>query len=300
MSQGKHIKPIIKKHNRKVHKGRSRARHLSRAERERLRNRRLMGAVLAAALFVGVPVCACNQRDTPAMDKPVSEISSSRVSYAAPDPLASLTTHPGTYMIEPLGIIEPVVLPEPVALAELEELEPPLEEQLRELCWDGELLTSSRLPPEVQEIVTPFAEDSELMEQLAVIVTNEIGGLQPEDAHSTREAEWAAVVWCILNRADNSVGKENVAPDIVMQIATTPNAFASKYYKAPFEGTHEIAEDVLCRWACEFFLSEEDSGRTLPSTYKFFNGYKGHNRFREEYRSEGRWGWSWPDPYAVD
>ena len=90
--------------------------------------------------------------------------------------------------------------------------------------------------------------------------------------------ERSAVAWCVLNRVDDPR-----FPDTIAGVILQPNQFVG--YSEQHPVTHEnalIAYDVLMRWH-----SEKDgcsnSGRTLPSDYKYFTGDGKANYFTKDW-----------------
>lgn len=191
----------------------------------------------------------------------------------------------------------------------------PIEDQIASLVADthGTYLTLEAIEASIEgpyreqivSAITGLLEYPSLVGTLRQIVTQEIGGLTDAKAYSTANMERAAVVWCILNRADSQAAKgttDLAVGEHVMYVATYPNAFAYIPGGAQFDGTQELVEDVLCRWVLERYLgpsaAAETIGRVLPLEYHFFGGDGKHNIFRTEWRGGVRWEWFLPDPYA--
>lgn len=105
------------------------------------------------------------------------------------------------------------------------------------------------------------------------------------------KAEQAAVIWCVLNRLDAGYAST------IEEVITAKGQFTGYKKSNPVtEELYELAKDVLTR----YYLEKEgvhDVGRTLPSDYLWFTGYKGRNRFRNKYRGGKYWDWSLDDPY---
>lgn len=105
------------------------------------------------------------------------------------------------------------------------------------------------------------------------------------------KAEKAAVIWCVLNRLDAGYAST------IEKVITARGQFTGYRKSNPVtEELYELAKDVLTR----YYLEKEgvrNAGRTLPSDYLWFTGYKGRNRFRNGYRSTNYWDWSLPSPY---
>ena len=133
----------------------------------------------------------------------------------------------------------------------------------------------------------PLYTDKDV-EVLAKVVWAEARGLS--------KMEQAAVIWCILNRVDDT--ENDYWPDTIIGVATQRNQFAydrKNPVKAEFV---ELAEDVLERWTAEkhgVILP----GRVLPKEYTFFfSRDTDENLFRTTYEcDETFWDWSLPNPY---
>lgn len=105
------------------------------------------------------------------------------------------------------------------------------------------------------------------------------------------KAEQAAVIWCVLNRID--AGYANTIEGVI----TARGQFTGYRKSNPVtDELYGLSRDVLIR----YYLEREgvqNTGRTLPSDYLWFTGYKGRNRFRNKYRGGKYWDWSLDDPY---
>ena len=110
----------------------------------------------------------------------------------------------------------------------------------------------------------------------------------PEDAEAIARTVWgeaggcpreeqAQVVWCILNRVDDSR-----FPDSILGVITSPSQFHG--YSPSFPVTPEIMTvtmDVLYRWNME--KNGETVTRELGSEYLWFTGDGVKNHFRTTY-----------------
>ena len=121
---------------------------------------------------------------------------------------------------------------------------------------------------------------------LARLIYSEARGVE-----STMEK--AAVVWCVLNRADDSGAS-------IFKVITAPNQFAYSRNAPTKSGGEDytvLARDVLSRWSMEKD-GLTDVGRVLPREYMWFYGDGQQNRFRDRYEGGKRWDWSMGDPYG--
>ena len=170
---------------------------------------------------------------------------------------------------------------------------------VRELCWNGELLTPQMLPEDLQQtaasLCSATVDGYVLSDVIAQIVTNEIGGLTKTTAWTTVELERAAVVWTIVNRCDLAAG---ASAEALFGAATAENQFAwFGEISEIFPGCGEIAVDVLCRVVLLEHLvsSGHDSQASAEMVGKlhdcrWFGGDGEHNYFRETYEITGnRW-----------
>lgn len=93
-------------------------------------------------------------------------------------------------------------------------------------------------------------------------------------------AEKEAVVWCVLNRVDNSR-----FPDTVYEVVTAKGQFDGYNVNNPiWEELFDISQSVLNEWNKE--KNGEGCIRSLPSDYFFFHGDGVHNWFRKEYKDK--------------
>lgn len=100
----------------------------------------------------------------------------------------------------------------------------------------------------------------------------------------------AAVVWCILNRAD-------ATGNSISSIITAPHQFAWVPSQAYSQEQYDFVKDIFTRWLLEK-EGFENVGRVLPEEYKWFHGDGYHNHFRNAYSgSYAIWDWSLPSPY---
>ena len=110
------------------------------------------------------------------------------------------------------------------------------------------------------------------------------------EARGCSETEQAAVVWCILNRAD-AWGMD------IVEVITAPGQFAGYRASNPvWPELYDLAQDVLARWRRER-NGETDVGRVLPREYMWFSGNGVTNIFRDAYRGGDVWDWSLESPY---
>jgi len=108
--------------------------------------------------------------------------------------------------------------------------------------------------------------------------------------------ERACVMWTMLNRVDAGYGT-------LKRVVTAPNQFAYSPTVHPVNchgfDFRDLAKDVLLRYSLE---KKGFTGmtRVLPKDFLWFNGYNGHNRFRNVFdctSTSYRWDSSLPSPY---
>ena len=110
------------------------------------------------------------------------------------------------------------------------------------------------------------------------------------EARGLGKTEQAAVVWCVLNRAD-AWGMD------IIEVITAPGQFTGYRESNPvWPELYDLAQDVLTRWRRES-NGETDVGRVLPREYMWFSGNGRVNIFRDAYRGGSVWDWSWESPY---
>ena len=159
-------------------------------------------------------------------------------------------------------------------------------------------ITPSAQPSPESEIVHELTEEERMQISIDLIKTNlkqtDIDMLARliygEARGITSDMEKAAVVWCVLNRAENW-------DKTIEEIVKAPNQFHGYWAGKITEEFQELAEDVLIRWELEK-IGYEDVGRVLPKEYMFFFGDGKHNHFQTAYQSKQYWDWSLPDPYV--
>ena len=112
------------------------------------------------------------------------------------------------------------------------------------------------------------------------------------------EMHQAAVIWCVLNRVDDSKWSDSIA-DVVTQRKQFGGYVVTNPVK---DNLKELVIDVLERWSREKD-GEEDVGRVLPPEYTFFCGGYGENWFYryEDYTLTDKpyYDWSLPNPYET-
>lgn len=126
------------------------------------------------------------------------------------------------------------------------------------------------------------------VEVLAKVVWAEARGLS--------KMEQAAVIWCVLNRVDDT--DNDYWPDTIIGVATQPEQFAYDEDNPVKDEFVELAVDVLERWDAEKHGCIMP-GRVLPKEYTFFfSRSTDENLFRTTYEChEVFWDWSMPNPY---
>lgn len=111
------------------------------------------------------------------------------------------------------------------------------------------------------------------------------------EARGCAKREQSLVAWTVLNRVDVCYSGYSD----FWSILTQPNQFAY-WSSCPYEEyEHEIAIDVLQRWAAEKD-GVEDSGRTLPHGYLYYYGDGVHNYFSTDGHGSELW-FGLGDPY---
>lgn len=147
-------------------------------------------------------------------------------------------------------------------------------------------------PPQDPLVVIRYATEEEQAErerQMVEALAQTVWG----EARGCSTTEQAAVVWCILNRAD-----DGGFPDDPMMVVQQTGQFDGYNPGYPVEPELvALVEDVLSRWELEE-TAVGGVGRVLPTDYLFFEGDGVHNHFRKEYIKTGEtWDWSLPSPY---
>lgn len=142
-------------------------------------------------------------------------------------------------------------------------------------------------PTKALEYGYPAYTDEDV-EVLAKVVWAEARGLS--------KMEQAAVIWCILNRVDDT--ENDYWPNTIIEVATQPNQFAYSRHNPVKDEFVELAVDVLDRWEAEKHGCIMP-GRVLPKEYTFFFSRDAdENLFRTTYEChEVFWDWSLPNPY---
>lgn len=144
-----------------------------------------------------------------------------------------------------------------------------------------QVLVTPELKQSIEYLVSTYEEEIVMATKVMVV---EAGGV-PAASHR------AAVVWCILNRADDSEHKN------IKRIITAPNQFAWVPSMSYTQEQYEFVRDIFARWLLEK-EEIENVGRVLPTEYKWFTGNGKENSFRSQYADYGYyWDWSLPDPY---
>lgn len=143
-------------------------------------------------------------------------------------------------------------------------------------------------PPEPEPEYIPDAED---VEMLAKLIYGEARGIKSQ-------TEQAAVVWCVLNRVDSSGYGMGHSVKYVVTFRDQFHGYSPKHPTVDDFGRDlcKLAEDVLIRWMKEKD-GQADVGRILPPEYLWFEGYRGHNLFRDAYRGGNTWYWDLSSPY---
>lgn len=107
--------------------------------------------------------------------------------------------------------------------------------------------------------------------------------------------ERAAVIWHTFNRVDSPKEANSVDKDV-----TTSHYSGYKKSNPVKDWAVWVVRDVAWRYACEK-QGYEEVGRVLPKEYCYMAMYKGHNRFRDNYKGKKKyWDWSLPSPYESE
>lgn len=145
-------------------------------------------------------------------------------------------------------------------------------------------------PPAVIQESTEMQEPVENWNAEAEVIAKTVYG----EARGCSATEQAAVVWCILNRVDDTSG---LWPDDIIGVATQDSQFHGYSESHPVEPElYALGLDVIARWQQEK-AGESDVGRVLPKEYCYFTGDGLQNTFRTEWRGGTTWDWSLPSPY---
>lgn len=161
-------------------------------------------------------------------------------------------------------------------------------------------------------IPKPKAEAPEPVESVPVEVVIRYETAQEQEAHDQETlialartvwgeargcttTEQAAVLWCVLNRADRDEW-----PNDPLEVVQQPSQFAGYDPENPVWPEHlELAADVLGRWELEK-TAVGDVGRVLPKEYVYFDGDGLHNYFWTEFQGHDAWDWSLESPYKEE
>lgn len=105
------------------------------------------------------------------------------------------------------------------------------------------------------------------------------------EARGCSDIQQEAVVWCILNRAD-----DERFPDTIAGVITAPNEFFGYAESNPVEEEiRETARKVMLVWATEEIMPADGRERVLPPEYVFFSGNGYENTFTTAYISGSVW-----------
>ena len=177
---------------------------------------------------------------------------------------------------------EPVATSAPVATVTVEATPEPTPSPETKINYSDtiQVLVTPELKQKIEYLVSTY--DNEIIMATKVMVV-EAGGVYPLSHR-------AAVVWCILNRAD-------ATGNSISSIITAPHQFAWIPSQAYSQEQYDFVKDIFTRWLLEK-EGFENVGRVLPEEYKWFHGDGYHNHFRNAYSgSYAIWDWSLPSPY---
>ena len=145
----------------------------------------------------------------------------------------------------------------------------------------------------VQETVLPASDYVTVEETVEVYISQYDAELLAKtawgEARGCSPTEIAAVMWCILNRADSGD-----FPDTVVEVVEAPGQFQGYSEDNPVtDDLLTIAYDVLFYWQIG-----DDTGRVLPKEYLYFLGDGDHNYFYKTWGDTNEpWDWSLPSVY---
>ena len=178
---------------------------------------------------------------------------------------------------------EPVATSAPVATVTVEATPEPTPSPETKINYSDtiQVLVTPELKQKIEYLVSTY--DNEIIMATKVMVV-EAGGVYPLSHR-------AAVVWCILNRAD-------ATGNSISSIITAPYQFAWIPSKSYSQEQYDLVKDIFIRWLLEK-EGFENVGRVLPEEYKWFRGDGSQNHFRNAYSgSYIIWDWSLPSPYS--
>lgn len=134
-------------------------------------------------------------------------------------------------------------------------------------------------------------EASDKFCEAAVYISKTVYG----EARGCSDTQKAAVVWCILNRADKR-NSEATAEDIIA-VVTSPKQFHGYDPSNPdTDEIYDLVMDVIFRWQLEK-AGVEDIGRVLPKDYLYFYGDGTRNHFTRDWKGNEVWDWRLQSPY---
>ena len=178
---------------------------------------------------------------------------------------------------------EPVATSAPVATVTVEATPEPTPSPETKINYSDtiQVLVTPELKQKIEYLVSTY--DNEIIMATKVMVV-EAGGVYPLSHR-------AAVVWCILNRAD-------ATGNSISSIITAPHQFAWIPSKSYSQEQYDLVKDIFTRWLLEK-EGFENVGRVLPEEYKWFRGDGSQNHFRNAYSgSYTIWDWGLPSPYS--
>lgn len=115
------------------------------------------------------------------------------------------------------------------------------------------------------------------------------------EARGCSTTEQAAVIWCILNRADSLE-----FPNEPLMVVQQKNQFAGYDPNYPIEPEFvDLVNDVIGRWELEK-TAVGSVGRVLPKEFTYFHGNGKENIFRDAYIGGNIWDWSLDSHYEEE
>lgn len=160
--------------------------------------------------------------------------------------------------------------------------------------WISSLFSKGEVKNQDSIIVIRYATEKE-EKQHDIDTINALAQTVWGEARGCSTTEQAAVIWCILNRADSLE-----FPNEPLMVVQQKNQFAGYDPNYPIEPEFvDLVNDVIGRWELEK-TAVGSVGRVLPKQYTYFHGDGVHNHFRDAYIGGNTWNWSLDSPYEEE